>query len=70
MEYDPYGIIGRRTLGNAGSAYYTNGEIDDIRIYATALSDKDIKDLYEARAEIEESGVLYARDLLSNAEET
>ena len=41
-----------------------------LRVYATALSDKDIKDLYETRAEIEESGVLYARDFLSNAEET
>ena len=67
---DPYGIIGRRTPGYAGSAYYTNGEIDDIRVYATTLSDKDIKDLYEARAEIEQSGVLYARDFLSNCEET
>ena len=39
---DPYGIIGRRTIGNAGTAYYTNGEIDDVRVYATTLSDKDI----------------------------
>jgi len=44
--------------------------IDDFRIYATELSDKDIKDLYEDRAEIEQSGVLYARDFLSNVEQT
>lgn len=67
---DPYGIIGRRTLGSSSSTYYANGEIDDVRVYATTLSDKDIKDLYEARAEIEQSGILYARDFLSNAEET
>jgi hypothetical protein len=44
-----------------------NAYEDDVRIYATALSDADILDLYQTRAEIEESGVLYARNLLSNA---
>lgn len=52
------------------STYQYHGYIDDVRIYATALSEKDIKDLYETRAEIEQSGVLYARDFLSNVEET
>jgi len=51
-------------------ASFFNGILDDVRVYATALSDKDIKDLYEDRAEIEQSGVLYARDFLSNVEET
>jgi hypothetical protein len=52
------------------STYAANGFIDDVRIYATALSTKDIRDLYEARAEIEQSGTLYAKDFLSNCEET
>jgi hypothetical protein len=58
------------TIGRETTNRQFIGYIDDVRQYATALSDKDIKDLYEARAEIEQSGVLYARDLLSNAEET
>jgi hypothetical protein len=49
---------------------YFQGDIDNVHIYATALSDKDILDLYNTKAEIEQSGVLYARDFLSNAEET
>jgi hypothetical protein len=56
-------------FSTSGHAHF-DGTIDDLRLYSTTLSDKDIKDLYEARAEIEESGVLYARDFLSNAEET
>jgi len=60
-------IIG--AFSTSGHAHF-DGTIDDVRIYSTALSDKDIKDLYEARAEIEQSGVLYARDFLSNAEGT
>jgi len=62
---------------NVRIGYTTGGEdapmdgiIDDVRIYATALSDKDILDLYNTKAEIEQSGVLYARDFLSNAEAT
>jgi hypothetical protein len=59
-----------------GGSLYTNsnrvfkGNIDDVRIYSTTLSDKDILDLYNTKAEIEQSGVLYARDFLSNAEAT
>lgn len=58
------------TIGRETTNRQFIGYIDDVRQYATALSDKDIKDLYEARAEIEQSGVLYAKDFLSNAEET
>lgn len=52
------------------SSNFFDGEIDDFRFYATPLSDADILDLYNTRAEIEESGVLYARDFLSDCEET
>jgi hypothetical protein len=67
---------GNNTIIKVGDSTYNgghipfNGNIDDIRIYSTALSDKDILDLYNTKAEIEQSGVLYARDFLSNAEET
>ena len=59
-------------IGNwaSSSTYQMDGGIDDVRIYATALSATDILDLYETRAEIEESGVLYAKDFLSDCEET
>jgi hypothetical protein len=53
----------------SGNAHF-DGTIDDVRLYSTALSDKDILDLYNTKAEIEQSGVLYARDFLSNAEAT
>ena len=42
--------------------YAMNGNIDDVRIYATVLSQADITDLYETRMEIEEAGTLYAKD--------
>lgn len=44
-----------------GANYQYSGLVDDVRIYTIALSDEDILDLYETRAEIEESGVLYSR---------
>jgi hypothetical protein len=46
------------------------GKLDDVKVYMEPLSDKDILDLYNTKAEIEQSGVLYARDFLSNAEAT
>lgn len=56
-------------FNTSGNAHF-DGTLDDIRIYATALSDNDIKDLYETRAQIEQSGTLYAKDFLSNCDET
>lgn len=45
------------------ATYQYHGNIDDVRIYATALSALDVKDLYETRAEIESTGVLYTKNL-------
>ena len=42
-------FIGRHTSG-----YYTNGVIDDIRVYATCLSDEDVAQLYRNVASIDE----------------
>jgi hypothetical protein len=36
------------------------GFIDDIRIYATALSDEDIKELYQTRASVDNKGNFYS----------
>lgn len=40
------------------------GYLDDIRIYATALSDKDIKQLYETKMKIDKEGNLYCNQFI------
>lgn len=40
-------------------AQFWDGEIDDVRVYATALSDEDIQELYQTRASLDNSGVFY-----------
>jgi hypothetical protein len=67
----PSGTSGDLTIGAyANRTWSMGGVLDDVRIYSTTLSDKDILDLYGARAEIEQSGVLYAKEFLSNSEGT
>lgn len=44
-----------------GSNFY--GLIDDVRVYATALSDEDIKELYQTRGNIDSHGNLYVQDI-------
>jgi len=46
-------FIGRRTSGSA-----FDGQIDDVRIYATALSADDVKELYESKMNIDSKGNL------------
>lgn len=41
-----------------------NGNISDFRIYTTALSPEDIKELYETSASIDNNGNLYTRELV------
>lgn len=43
---------------------YFNGELNDFRIYSTALSAEDIKQLYESRARIDKSGNLYCNQFV------
>lgn len=47
-----------RTVGVYGSnsSYFTNGLIDDVRIYATALSALDIESIFRTRAIVDSSG--------------
>ena len=54
-------------LGHYGSntSYYCKeAYISDVRIYATALSDVDILELYNSSASIDSSGNAYARELV------
>jgi hypothetical protein len=58
------------TIGGHASGRRFNGRIDDVRQYSTALSATDIRSLYEVRAQVERSGAFYAKELLSNVEDT
>lgn len=50
--------------------YHFDGYIDDVRVYATSLSDADISDLYKTRGEIGNDGTLYVKDLVTDIEPT
>ena len=52
---------GRNCIGtevNNGSIYNINGDISDVRMYATALSAEDIKELYNTSAYVSDNGTL------------
>ena len=51
---------------NAASAYtpYFNGKESDFRIYATALTDTQIKELYDTSVGIDSNGNIYAREVI------
>ena len=43
---------------------YFDGKIDDVRIYATALSDEDIKELYQSKGSISKNGKLFINEIV------
>ena len=47
---------------------YYKGGWSDFRIYSTALSADDVKDLYETSASIDNRGTLHAREIVENTE--
>lgn len=57
-------FLGCEAYGANPSSPYFNGKLSDIRIYATALSDDDIKELYAASASIDDRHNVYARELV------
>lgn len=59
--YGPALVIGKMAFSYTSTANYfpTNGNISDVRIYATALSADDVKSLYQNSAYIDSSGNVY-----------
>lgn len=49
-----------------GHARYFKGDIDDIRVYASALSTKDIKELYESKANVDNQGKLACSSIVEH----
>ena len=58
-------VIGKMSYGyNLTTSYFAyDGLVDDVRIYGTALSDKDIKNLYETKAQLDTKGNLYVNSI-------
>ena len=52
------GTIGASSQGGDGISNYLNGQLSDLRIYATALSDSDILELYQSSASVDNNGNL------------
>lgn len=59
-------VIGKMAYRkNSTSSFYPFvGKISDVRIYATALTNKQIKKLYNTSMQIDSSGNVYARELV------
>lgn len=52
------GAIGASSQGGDGISNYLNGQLSDFRIYATALSDSNILELYQSSASVDNNGNL------------
>lgn len=50
-------------IGRYSGGVYFDGQIDDVRIYATALSADDVKELYQTRASIDDKGNLFVGEI-------
>ena len=64
----PTALVGFKSfwLGRANSDRYTQGKWSDFRIYATALSADDIRQLYEVSAKIDNKYNTYAYEFVEN----
>lgn len=60
IQLTDYFSLGDSYSGDSWNGTPFNGKLSDFRIYATALSDVDIADLYNIRASITDNGILMA----------
>lgn len=49
---------------NGASSYYTTGKLSDLRIYSTALSEDDIKELYKSKISVDKNGNVYIKNII------
>lgn len=56
------------TNTTAPIGHYFTGKLSDFRIYATALSDSDIKDLYETKFSLDNSGNFFVGELIEDTQ--
>ena len=49
---------------NGASTYYTTGKLSDLRIYSTALSEDDIKELYKSKISVDKNGNVYIKNII------
>lgn len=65
-------FIGVEAGGSETTPYinYFDGKIDDVRIYATALSDDDIKELYQSKGSVLKNGKIMINEIIESEDLT
>jgi len=60
-----------RTIGTHGSSntYWTNGYMTDFRIYAVALSEEDMKELYSVKGSVSRDGSFHCNEFVEDVGE-
>ena len=57
-------IIGAESSANSVIGPFFNGKMSDLRIYATALSEDDIKELYNVPTSLDNNGNIFTGELI------